>query len=79
MVGGSMVSTWRRRYTGVALVCCALLWSGAIHAQDEDVGGATDIDTYIEGGEDFGGGGNEYITLDVRDKDLSEILKLLVP
>ena len=70
-------STWRRGYTGVALVCCALLWMGAIHAQEEGVGGAADIDNYLENPDDFGGGGNEYITLDVRDKDLSEILKFI--
>lgn len=68
-------STWRRGHTGVAVICCALLWSGAVHAQEE-AGGAVDIDAYLEGGEDFGGG-NEYITLDVRDKDLSEILKFI--
>ena len=69
-------STWRRGYTGVALVCCALLWGESIHAQEESAG-STDIGSYLDNPEDFGGRGNEYITLDVRDKDLSEILKFI--
>ena len=71
-------STWRRGYTGVALVCCALLWGESIRAQEvEEFGGSTDIGQYLEDPEDFGGRGNQYITLDVRDKDLSEILKFI--
>ena len=70
-------STWRRGYTGVALVCCAFLWGESIRAQENESGGSADIGQYLENPEDFGGRGNEYITLDVRDKDLSEILKFI--
>ena len=69
-------SMWRHGRTGVVLLCSAILWTGSIHAQN-DVAGSMGIDAYLENPEAADDSGNEYITLDVRDKDLSEILKFI--
>ena len=75
------VTTWRVASFGYGVLCLCL-WAQVVAedkaATDKDAAGKVgNIQDYFSGGEPAATESNEYITCDVKDKDLTEVLRFI--